>query len=186
MSLRWQTLTVGLVALAGAALPPGAAQAASTRAEYVTQVDQICTQNSRDSGRLGPRLKTLFGHKARSPDPQSGATKKQIHRSLNRLINHIARTLATFNREFGSTTEQIALVTPAPGDEVAVAQWLGGLRQYVSEIAESLRALRHHKPRAALAFQRQAIDALNAGGAAVQSFGISVCTTSLPPSPGPA
>jgi hypothetical protein len=34
-----------------------------------------------------------------------------------------------------------------------------------------------------LAFQRLAIDALNSGGAAVQGFGISVCTTSLPPLP---
>jgi hypothetical protein len=187
VSLRWQTLTVGLVAVAAgaAALLPGTAQAASTRAEYVAQVDQICGRSSRDSGRLGPRLKTLFGPKARSPQPEPGSpprTKKQIRRALNRFINHIAAILAIFNREFSSTTEQIALVPPAPGDEAAVAQWIGGLRQYVSYIAESLHALRHHKPRAALAFQRQAIDALNAGGAAVQGFGISVCTTSLPPS----
>jgi hypothetical protein len=185
VSLRWETVTVGLVAAAvAAALLPGAAQAASTRAEYVAQVDQICSQSSRDSGRLGPRLKSLFGPKARSPrsDPNSAPrTKKQIRRSLNRLVNHIAATLATFNREFSATTEQIALVLAAPGDEAAVTEWIEGRRQYVSHIAESLHALRHHKPRAALAFQRQAIDALNAGGAAVQGFGISVCTTSLPP-----
>jgi hypothetical protein len=171
------------------AITTGTAHAASTRAEYVTQVDQICSQSPRNSGRLGPKLKTLFGPKAASPlllPGSSEPTKKQIHRSLNRFINRIARILATFNRTFSSTTEQIALVPPAPGDEAAVAQWIAGLRQYAIYTAESLRALRHHKPGAALAFQGQAIDALNAGGAAVQGFAITVCTTSLPPPPRPA
>jgi hypothetical protein len=67
-----------------------------------------------------------------------------------------------------------------------VAQWIAGLRQYAVYTAESLRALRNHKPRAALAFQRLAIDALDSGGAAVQGFGISVCTTSLTPPSKPA
>lgn len=176
-------LATAVIAMAITAAP---AYAASTRAEYVAQVDQICSQSPRDSGRLGPRLKTLFAPKALSPLTGLGSsepTKKQIHRSLNRFINRIARLLATFNRTFSSTTEQISLVPPAPGDEAAVAQWIAGLRLYAIYTAESLRALRHHKPRAALAFQGQAIDALNAGGAAVQGFGISICTTSLPSPP---
>jgi hypothetical protein len=174
------------ITLITAAISATAAQATSTRTEYVAQVDQICAHSPRSSGRLGPGLKTLFGPKARSPLPHPGSsepTKKQNHRSLNRFINRLARILATFNRAFSSTTEQIALVPPAPGDEAAVAQWIAGLRQYAIYTAEGLRALRHHKPRTALASQRQAIDALNTGGAAVQGFGISVCTTSLSPQP---
>jgi len=172
-------LAITLTVPAIAAVP---ASAATTRAEYVAQVDQICSQSPRDSGHLGPRLKTLFGSKPLPSLPlpvPSEPTKKQIHRSLNRFVNRLASILATFNRTFSSTTEQIALVSPAPGDEAAVAQWIAGLRQYAAYTAESLRALRHHKSGAALAFQGQAIDTLNAGGAAVQGFGITICTTSL-------
>jgi hypothetical protein len=176
-----------VVALAAMILAAAPAHAASTRAEYVAQVDQICSQSSRDSGRLGPKLKILFSPNASAPVPGAQhATRQQIHRSLNRLVNRIARILATFNRTFSATTEQIALVPAAPGDEDAVAQWISGLRQYVIHTAESLRALRHHKPGAALFLQGLAIDALNSGGAAVQGFGIGICTTSLPPPPKPA
>jgi hypothetical protein len=172
------------VAVALLAITATSASAATTRAEYVAQVDQICSQSPHDSGRLGPKLKNLFSPNAPSPMPLPGGpepTDKQIHRSLNRFINRLARVLASFNRTFSSTTEQIALIPPAPGDEAAVAQWISGLRQYAVYTASSLRALRHHKPRAALAFQGLAIDALDSGGTAVQGFGISVCTTSLPP-----
>src|SRR5262245_12463446 len=162
--------------------PP--ALATTDRADYVRQVDQICSHSVRDSGRLGPRLKALFSPKALTPPTQPGSpepTKKQLHRALTRFINRIAHELATFNQTFSSTTEQLALVPPAPGDEAAVAQWISGLRLYETFTAESIRAFRHHKPRAALAAQRQATDALNSGGAAVRGFGISVCTTSLSP-----
>jgi hypothetical protein len=182
--LRWLIgLGIAATALLIAAAPAGAA---STRAEYVSQVDQLCSQSPQNSGRLGPKLKSLFSPNAPSPLPLPGApepTKKQIHRSLNRFINRLTRVLAGFNRAFRSTTEQLALIPPAPGDEAAVAQWIAGLRQYAMYTANSLRALRHHKPGAALAFQGLAIDALNSGGAAVQAFGISICTTSLPPPP---
>jgi len=191
VTVRYPHLVGGLIALAIASTLPTiaaeSASAATTRAEYVAQVDQICSQSSRDSGRLGPKLKILFGPNALSPIPGAPQpTKKQIHRSLNRLVNRIARILATFNRTFSATTEQIALVPAAPGDEGAVAQWISGLRQYAIHTAESLRALRHHKPGAALFLQGLAVDALNSGGAAVQGFGIGICTTSLPPAPKPA
>lgn len=192
---------MGLIAVAIAmialAITATSAGAATTRAEYVTQVDQVCSRSPQSSGRLGPNLKELFNPNAQSPLnpnaqsplPPPGApepTDKQIHRSLNRFINRLTRLLAGFNRASESTTEQLALIPAAPGDEAAVAQWIAGLRQHEIYTAESLRALRHHRPRGALAFQGLAIDALNSGGAAVQGFGISVCTTSLPPLPKPA
>ncbi len=161
----------------------GTASAAATRSAYVAEVDQVCATTTLGFGRLGSRLKILFGPKAYAPPPMSDSptpTKKQLRRLRNRFINRLSRLLASLNRAQGSTTEQIALVDPAPGDEAAVAQWIDGLRQYVTFTAYSIRSLRHHKPRMALAFQRQATDALNAGGAAVQSFGIGNCLTSLP------
>ncbi len=193
MVIGRRPIAPGLIALAITLTVPAIAavpaSAATTRAQYVAQVDQICSQSPRSSGRLGPKLKTLFSPNAPSPLPPPGAaepTKKQIHRSLNRFINRLTRLLASFNRAFGATTEQLALIPPAPGDEAAVAQWIAGLRQYAMYTADSLRALRQHKPGAALFFQGLAIDALNSGGAAVQGFGISVCTTFLPPPPKPA
>src|SRR3954447_20490470 len=124
MSVRSRTLLLAVVALVAM---PATACAASTRAEDVAQVDQVCSRSPHDSGRLGPKLKSLFSHKAQSPLPLPGATqptKKQIHRSLNRFVNRLARILASFNRAFRSTTEQLALIPPAPGDEAAVAQWI--------------------------------------------------------------
>ena len=171
------------IAMIALAIIATTASAATTRAEYVTQVDQICASSAQGSGRLGPKLKSLFGPHAISLLPTPGSstpTKKQLQRSLNRFINRITRLLARTNRALGSTTEQIALVAPAVGDEAAVAQWIAGLRQYVTFTASSIRSLRHHNPRRSLAFQHQGIEALNAGGAAVQSFGISNCVTSVP------
>jgi hypothetical protein len=166
-----------------AAIIPTRASAAATRAEYVSQVDQICATTTKGFGRLGPRLKILFGPKAYAPPPMSGTsppTKKQLRWLRNRFINRLSRLLAVLNQSLSSTTEEIALVTPAPGDETAVAQWIAGMRQYVTFTASSIRSLRHHKPRQALAFQSQATEALDAGGAAVQGFGLSNCLTSLP------
>jgi hypothetical protein len=170
------TVTIAL------AVVPSTASAAATRADYVSQVDQICATTTKGFGRLGPRLKTLFGPKAYAPPHMQGSsspTKKQLRRLRNRFVNRLARVLEILNQSLSSTTEQIALVTPAPGDEDAVAQWIAGLRQYVTFTASSIRSLRHHKPGNALAFQRQATQALNAGGAAVQGFGIVSCLTSL-------
>jgi hypothetical protein len=161
----------------------GTASAAATRSEYVVQVDRVCATTTQGFGRLGSRLKILFNLKGYAGTPAPGRptpTKKQLRQRRNRFINQLSRLLANLNRAQGSATEQIALIAPAPGDEAAVAQWIAGLRQYETLMASSIRSLRHHKPRLALGFQRQATDALNAGGAAVQSFGIAVCLNSLP------
>jgi hypothetical protein len=170
-------------AMIAAATTPPTASAAATRAEYVTQVDQICATTTKGFGRLGPRLKILFAPKNYAPPPMSGSptpTKKQLRQLRNRFINRLSGLLANLNRAVGSTSDQLALVPPAPGDEAAVAQWIAGLRQYVTFTADSIRSLRHHKPPMALAFQRQATEALNTGSAAVQGFGIRNCLTSLP------
>src|SRR4051794_38499458 len=171
------------IAMIATATTPTTASAAGTRAEYVTQVDQICATTTKGFGRLGPRLKILFAPKNYAPPPMSGSptpTQKQLRQLRNRFINRLSGLLANLNQSLSSTTEQIAVVAPAPGDETAVAQWVAGMRQYVTFTASSIRSLRHHKPRQALAFQSQATEALNAGGAAVQGFGLSDCLTSLP------
>jgi hypothetical protein len=133
---------VWLVATATIALAivPSTASAAATRADYVSQVDQICATTTKGFGRLGPRLKTLFGPKAYAPPHMQGSsspTKKQLRRLRNRFVNRLARVLEILNQSLSSTTEQIALVTPAPGDEDAVAQWIAGLRQYVTFTAST-------------------------------------------------
>jgi hypothetical protein len=74
--------------------------------------------------------------------------------------------------------ENIALITPAPGDEAAVSQWVNGMRQYLELNARSLRASKHGKALKSLDLLEQSVTALDTGGAAVQGFGISVCPTS--------
>ena len=113
-------------AMIAMATTPTTASAAATRAEYVTQVDQICATTTKGFGRLGPRLKILFGPKNYAPPPMSGSptpTPKQLRQLRNRFINRLSGLLANLNQSLSSTTEQIAVVAPAPGDETAVAQW---------------------------------------------------------------
>jgi hypothetical protein len=151
------------------------AQAASTRAEYVAQVDQTCGTSA---PAFKKTFKTILNLANKMPLPPDGVDPKRFLRKLNRWGKQLARAQRRFDRVFAAMVEKIAAVPPAPGDEGAAGQWVSGLRQYVDLSARGSRAAKHGKIFQALSFLDKAATALDTGGVAVQGFGISRCPTS--------
>jgi hypothetical protein len=162
-------LAITMIALA---ITATAAYGASTRTEYVAQVDQICTEAKPQFQKLGRQLNKIAPGDVIFVAP---ATNRREKRRLNRLYRGLGQYTARAAQAFGAMVERLALVTAAPGDEAAVAQWVGGLRQYVALQAQMAPAWRHHKLRRVLTLSDQSIEAVNNGGTAVKDFGISAC-----------
>jgi hypothetical protein len=75
--------------------------------------------------------------------------------------------------------DRMALVSPAPGDEAAVTQWIAGLREFTALQAQSAPAWKHRKLGRAVQLSTRSIEALNAGGVHVKDFGITSCPVSV-------
>jgi hypothetical protein len=163
---------LGLAATTLAAAP---AHGAATRAEYVAEVDQVCTGFTPQFQTLHPAFKKL------EASLNSVPTESDEHerRRLNRAYRLLGRYVGKQARIFGAMAEQVALVTPAVGDEAAVGQWIEGLRQFATLQAQSAPAFKRRKFGRAGALSGQSLEALNNGGAAVASFGIGVCPTHI-------
>jgi hypothetical protein len=115
-------LGVLLVVTAAAALvaAPGAS-AAATRAEYVAQVNPICKQANTQSGKVFSRA-----IKGQNPDQiKPGVLTKALKR-----VNRITR----------KTTNRIAGVPAAPGDEALVAEWVAS-RRHSQRLSDQLLAV---------------------------------------------
>jgi hypothetical protein len=153
------------------------ANAASTRAEYVAQVDQICTasrpQVEAARNKLSKNLLKgpIFG-------PKTGEPTKHFLGRVNRSSRRLARAQRRFDRVFAAMVEAIATAAPAPGDEAVVAQWINGFRRSAQLARRAYRAAKHGKISRSLSLLGRSLDALDTGGSAVQDFGISVCPTS--------
>jgi hypothetical protein len=130
-----------LVALAIFSAP---AYAASTRAEYVAQVEPICHAAQKPTFKAyGALFKGLSKAGLVGDQPE-------ISRKTRRIS---ARLLGTFylriSNVYASTTAQISAVLPAPGDEAAVTRRLDGRNQAATLGAQAGRAAKHQKVRRA-------------------------------------
>jgi hypothetical protein len=163
------------VVLIAAAITAEAAPAATTRAEYVAQVDQVCGSYSPQFAKLSRAFKKISG-KLKNVPTESDAQEK---RRFNRILRGLGRYVGQQARVFVAMSDQIALVSPAQGDEEAVRQWLQGLRQFAVLQGQSGPALTHHRFGQAAALSQESIAALNSGGAAVKDFGISTCLVTI-------
>ena len=165
-------LAITMIALAISATP---ATAATTRAEYVGQVNQVCGSFSPQLAKVSKSFKKL-GSRLKGVDSESGAHEK---RRFNRLLNDLGRYIGRQARILGAMPDQVALVAPAPGDEAAVSQWLQGLRQFATLQGQQASALRHHKFGRAAGLSQGSFEALNSGGAAVKDWGIRTCPVTI-------
>jgi hypothetical protein len=163
------------VALAATAMATPSAQAASTRAEYVATVDQVCTGFSPQFSELSRQAKKIGG----KLDFVGTETDQQEKRRLNRVYRGLGRYVGRLAQVFDQMVGQLASVSAAPGDEAAAAQWIDGLRQFTALQAQSAPAWLHHKLGRVAALSQQSLTALNTGGAAVRDFGITVCLTHI-------
>jgi hypothetical protein len=156
-----------LVALAIA--PP--AHAASSRAEYVAQVEPIC------EGAQKPTFKAYLGSFKGVPpiDDREHPTQRESHqvdRALGRLYSRVAGI-------YGRTSSRIGAVSPAPGDEAAVAAWLAGRAQAQALWLRAGRAARHLKARRADGLTQKGIKVSDSASRNVSEFGFHFCTFSI-------
>jgi hypothetical protein len=165
--------TRGLTAVTAAAIAltimlPSTASAASTRAEYIAQVDPICTSYA---GPLGNAFKTYHKNfKSMNRNAKSG-TLKAFLRSLKRTagsLNGIAQLHATM-------IEQIAAVPPVATDVPIINNWLNALRLEQSNELGAATALRHFKIGVFFKRLNQADGAVNAADDASRGFGFTAC-----------
>jgi hypothetical protein len=157
-------LSVGLIAVWAAP-----ADAASTRAEYVAQVDPICQSF------VGPNdnaFRTLFknekllGRVARNGTlKQFGAQTKRVARSLKQLAQIQA-----------NLTNQIAAVPPPTEDFATVGTWLNSRRQEEALVRSAASILVQFRPYKQYLHKLDMADAADqAATRTVSGLGFHVC-----------
>jgi hypothetical protein len=120
MKLRG-AIAVALLAIPLVAIP--AAQAASTRAEYIAQVDPMCRAN------LGPWQKTVSAD-VKTYKIWVRLNNKGTFKAWVRQTQKHARALKRHVQIHASLTEQISAVEPATEDAQLVDSWLMHRNEY--------------------------------------------------------
>lgn len=125
-----------LIALAAITSTP--AHAATTRAEYVAQVDPIC------QAWIKPGTKTYAGFR-RANRKLYLQTKRGVpqRKAYGRYFPRIARLFAFRLKTYSATTAQIARVAPPPGDETLIGDWLEKRAESASLLRRSITAAHH-------------------------------------------
>jgi hypothetical protein len=156
-------LSVGLIAVWAAP-----ADAASTRAEYVAQVDPICNAH------VGPIGQALSAYNKNYKRWVHVATHGSLKAWLKQT-KQLARSLNGFDSAHSSLTQEIAAVPPAAEVASTVAGWLDLRRQAEAYDQAAITALK----RLAVGKFYKAIDAANAAdvaaGRSVAGLGFQVC-----------
>jgi len=158
-------LSLGLIA-GGAAQ----ADAASTRAEYIAQVDPVCQSFVGPMGDAFAAYQRSF--KALNHAAKTGNTK--------RFLRGTKRTAAALNRIAQTRTsmiDQIAPVPPVASDVATINTWLGFLRQEAGFENAAATAILGLKVGKFFHNLRLADTAQTSGRGAVAGFGFQVCGT---------
>jgi hypothetical protein len=155
-------LAIALIALA---IVAATAYAASTRAEYVAQVDPIC-QAAHIKGKAAAhsfkaRIRQL---RNRGIDPEGKAGIRAAVQFYGRVV-----------RVERSAINEIARVPPAPGDEELISQWLRKLTQVDVRLQHFIRLLPQGEERKARRAISRAFEAGFRADNLVQDFGFKYC-----------
>jgi len=155
-------LSTGLV-IAGAA-----PAAASTRGEYVAQVDPICQSF------VAPE-NAAFGTYKRNFKRMGHLAKSGTFKAFLRQTKRTARSLNGFAQVYSTVTDQIATVPPSDGDAATIGVWLNDRRQAAGAATSAATALVRLQIRKF--FQRLSqFDAAEAAGIqTITGFGFQVC-----------
>jgi hypothetical protein len=165
MKLRG-AIIAGMLAIALVAAAP--AQAASTRAEYVAQVDPICqafrgTASDADSA--------FIKNAKRWERLARRGTLKAFVRQTNRLAGSLLR----FTQIHMAVTDQIATVPPPAADAGTVSTWLNFRRQSDAFSTSAASALKHFKFKRFFKQNGRSGKAEAAGRATIAPFWFQVC-----------
>lgn len=173
MKLRGAVAVV-LLAIPVVAVAP--AQAASTRAEYVAQVDPICQSF------VGPQsnaLSSFINNTKRLGRVAKAAVKSGKFKAFLRQIRRTAASLNGYAQIHTSMTDQIVAVPAPPSDAGTISTWLNARRQAEGLARSAASALSQFKFKVFLKRLDQFDAAESAGLNAISGIGFQVCGVSV-------
>src|SRR5262245_60584939 len=144
------------------------AHAASTRAEYIAQVDPACQT-------FVQPVNAGFGAFNRNYKRMIRAAKSGTVKAFLNATSRTAGSLRRLADVHSSMIAQIAAVPPVPADAGTVGTWLDYLRQEETAERSAAWALAQIKISKFFRKLRQADQALRSGQAAISGFGFQVC-----------
>ena len=167
MSLK-RNGAVTLVVVLGAAIGSAPAEAAATRAEYIAQVDPIC-QNA-----TPPLVKANKAY-AKNFNRLIARLRARRFKGIIKVIHRTATALNRFTNIYGSVTDQVAAVPPAPPDAPIIEGWLQHRRDAEGFARSAARAMSQIKFRR---FDQQIAKAAQAdtqASGSISGFGFQYC-----------
>jgi hypothetical protein len=162
-------LAISVIALA---ITATTAIAASSRAEYVAQVDPICqSEQAQEKAVIGPATKRVQRIEKRGLDldKESKLVDPIIARGYDRLV--------AIQRD---TDSMIASIPPAPGDEAVVSSWLGQRAAFTELFQRSAHAIAHQHHRRFFNLLFKAIGVEESAAESIQEFGFASCVQIVP------
>jgi hypothetical protein len=156
-------VSVGLIAVWA---PPG--EAASTRAEYIAQVDPICQSFE---GPVDDGWTAYVRNFKRWVRAAKHGTPKAIVRGAKRTARSLAQWAQTLTRLF----DQIAAVPPPAEDAATLSAWINHRRQANAYNVATASAIMRGKVRKAVRLGSRAGTEAEASGRAISEFGFQVC-----------
>jgi hypothetical protein len=148
------------------------ASAASTRAEYIAQVDPICQS-------YAAPLLSAFGAYHRNFKRLNKEAKSGTVGSFVRAARRTARSLNAIAGLHANEINQIAAVPPVPADAPTVNAWLTAMRQEQSFETAAVTALLHFRIGPFFRNLNNADGAADTARSSVQGFGFQVCEVTV-------
>lgn len=146
------------------------AQAASTRAEWVAQVEPICQASL-------PAATAANGNVNRKAKNLTRTAKHGSNRAFVRAIRAFAHAIQAYTAIDDALTNQLAGVPPVSTDTAAVANWLQGRRNTTALANAAAQALLRLKIRKSFGLLNQANAAYEQAVSSVSGFGLNACLT---------
>ena len=167
----------GAIALALLAIPAVTAtpaHAASTRAEYIAQVDPICQSF------VGPE-NVAFGAYVRNSKREGHLSGSGSLKAWLKATRRTSKSLTGYVQIDLNLLDQIAAVPPTAADAGTIGTWLNYRRQSDAFAAAAAAALNRPVPQIGKYFKRakQANVSLDGAGRAIKGFGFQVCEVSV-------
>ena len=159
-------LTAALILVVAALVATPSVNAASTRAEYVSQAEGIC---SAPSGQLASIINQL-----NKVGKAKGLRPPEVARRLGKIVGRFATLEANI-------LNQLATWTAAPGDEATVAQWLQGERSANAVVARAARAGKHGNLRRYLSLLTRSISVAGQANQIVAGWGFQPASGLISP-----
>jgi hypothetical protein len=154
------------IALVAMAFTAAAAQAASTRAEYVAQVDPVCQQ-----ALMAEKTADKTFHRRIKKAEQQLKLGRHPKAARSVLLRYYGR-LRQIDRNLDGA---IAPIPPAPGDEPTIQTWLAQRERSIDLQRRAMRALRGFKLRRYFHFFFGALRSDFAALDTVRDFGFAYC-----------